>query len=335
MIDTRAAPSPDPELVRDQLISNAASRLNSEPSSAIELLRSLSSLPIDETTLQATDPFFRPWIVDGRKVVGTFDPDRRPSEGEIIVIYGNYPHMFENVVVNNPMKRHVSMFWQLEHDTIEYDGRWDPISQIYIINADRRIDRYDSILRELAMAKAPFNRVSRMPAFIPAEPAWPLPILGAIGCLHSHLDVLRHAWETGFEHVMVLEDDFCFTSDREMHLQDLRTFFERRYSYLVCLLATSKYGRTVQRDDLISLSFQTCTNTTAYLVSRDGMHSLIPVYEAALDSLKATGDVIRYAADRCWSALQPSQRFFVFRRKFGFQAAGFSDIEGTITRYLD
>jgi hypothetical protein len=48
-----------------------------------------------------------------------------------------------------------------------------------------------------------------------------------------------------------------------------------------------------------------------------------------------TGDTVLYAADRCWSVLQPSGKFFVFSRKFGFQAAGFSDIEGKITRYLD
>jgi hypothetical protein len=156
MSETRTDSPFDPELIRDRLISEAASRFaRSEPTIATELLRQLSGFPIDDTILQSTDPFFRPWIVGEKTVIASFEPGRRPTEGEIIVIYGNYPHMYENIVVNNPIKRHASTFWNLVHDRIEYDRRWDPIDQIYIINADKRIDRYDSILRELAAAKRP------------------------------------------------------------------------------------------------------------------------------------------------------------------------------------
>jgi hypothetical protein len=336
MSETRTDSPFDPELIRDRLISEAASRFaRSEPTIATELLRQLSGFPIDDTILQSTDPFFRPWIVGEKKVIASFEPGRRPTEGEIIVIYGNYPHMYENIVVNNPIKRHASTFWNLVHDRIEYDRRWDPIDQIYIINADKRIDRYDSILRELAAAKAPFDRITRVPASIPADRSLSRTVAGSIGCLQSHLDALHRARESGFSHILMLEDDFSFTSDLEAHLQDLQTFFQRGYPYWICLLATSKYGHIVPKDDLISLSYQKCTNAAAYLASRRGVLSLIPVYESALEDLSVTGDIIRYAADRCWSVLQPSEKFFVFKRKFGFQAAGFSDIEGSITRYLD
>ena len=82
------------------MISEAASRFaRSEPTIATELLRQLSGFPIDDTILQSTDPFFRPWIVGEKKVIASFEPGRRPTEGEIIVIYGNYPHMYEHIVV--------------------------------------------------------------------------------------------------------------------------------------------------------------------------------------------------------------------------------------------
>jgi hypothetical protein len=326
----------DPDVVRDQLISEAASHFaNSEPRMAIELLQKLRGCDIDETILRSTDVFFRPWIVGYKSVIASFDPKRLPGEDEFIVIDGNYPHMYENIVINNPIKRHFSTFWDLAHDKTEYDARWEPVEQIYIINADSRIDRYDSILRELATAKAPFDRITRVPAFVSRDGTYSALINGTIGCLESHLDVLRRARDSRFGHILVLEDDFCFTSDLESHLHDLKTFFQRGYSYWICLLATSKYGPIVAKDDLLSLTLQKCTNAAAYLASHSGVLSLIPVYEAALRDLTMTGDVARYAADRCWSVLQPSGKFFVFKRKFGFQAAGFSDIEGKITRYLD
>ena len=336
MSENEFDPLLDPELARDQLISEAASCFaDSKPEIGIELLRKLNGFPIDEMVLQSTDAFLRPWIADGRKVIATFDPDRRPARDEVIIVYGNYPHMYDNIVVNNPVKRHVSTFWKLAHDEVEYDVRWNFINQIYVINADNRIDRYDSILRELAVAKAPFDRISRVSALVSVERTHSKSVAGAIGCLRSHLAALHRARDQGFEHVIILEDDFCFTSDVEIHLQDLRSFFERDYAYWICLLATSKYGQIVAKDDLVSLTRQKCTNAAAYLISRAGILSLIPVYEAALRNLTMTGDTAHYAADRCWSVLQPSGKFFVFSRKFGFQAAGFSDIEGKITRYLD
>jgi hypothetical protein len=102
-----------------------------------------------------------------------------------------------------------------------------------------------------------------------------------------------------------LEDDFSFfTSDLDRHLDDLQTFFERKYGYWICLIATSKYGPVVSKDDLVSLSFQQCTNAAGYLVSREGIEQLLPVWEFALERLKATGDQARYASDRSWSLLQ-------------------------------
>jgi hypothetical protein len=134
---------------------------------------------------------------------------------------------------------------------------------------------------------------------------------------------------------LILEDDFCFTTDLEMHLDDLRTFFQRAYDYVVCLLATSKYGRIVPKDDLVCASFQPCTNTGAYLVSGEGLDELLAVQEFALRALKETRDTERYSADRYWATLQGTGRFLVFRRKLGFQISSFSDIERRISRYLD
>lgn len=326
----------DPLIARDRIIAQASRHFSDgEHAVATGLLRQLEWATIDEVTLRMTDPLLRPWIARGRKIVATFDSHRVPADDEIVVIYGNYPHCFANVVVNNPIKRHVAGFWDIEHDRIEYDVRWDHIDRIFIINAASRVDRFDMVLRELAAARAPFHKLVRLTPELRRHAGEPAQLSGSIGALESHLDVSRRAHAAGYSHILVLEDDFCFSSDLETHMRDLALFFERDYPYWICLIATSKYGHIVPQDDLISLSRQPCTNAGGYLLSREGLNRLLPVQEEALAALRATGDTNRYAADRCWAVLQDSGKFLVFRRKFGFQAASYSSIEATIARYLD
>jgi hypothetical protein len=323
---------------RDRLVAEAAGWLErGELRRAESALRGLEATTVDERTLELTDPFLGA-LRHGRRLVASFEPNRRPGEDEVVVIYGNYPHGFDNVVVNNPIKRHVADFWNFDHDRVEYDQRWRSVDHIFIINAAERRDRYDAVLRELVAARAPLHRLTRIEAVRPRRRRLGRRLrrdtLGQIGCLSSHLLALRAALAAGFAHTLVLEDDFCFTSDLEQHLADLGTFFERRYDYLICLLATSKYGAVEPIDDLVSRSFQECTNSAAYLISRAGLQAVLPVFERALERLRA-GDHGSNAIDRCWSVLQPSGRFLVFRRKLGFQGASLSDIYGSIARYLD
>jgi hypothetical protein len=325
--------------LRDRLVAEASNRLDaSDIPGAAAALRQLESATTDERTLELTDPFL-PALLEGRSLVASFDPQRKPREGEVVVIYGNYPHAFENVVVNNPIKRHVADFWRFAHEHVEHDPRWDAVELILIINRAKRLDRYDAVLRELAAARAPLHRVTRIDA-VPPDNArlrrrHPYATLAQIACLSSHIAALRAAQVAQVDNFLVLEDDFCFTSDLDQHLDDLGTFFDRHYDYLICLLGTSKYGAVVAFDELLCQSFQACTNAEGYLVSRAGLEVLLPVTEHALTMLRASGDIISWAIDRCWSTLQPSGKFFVFRRKFGFQAASLSDIEQTISRYLD
>jgi GR25 family glycosyltransferase involved in LPS biosynthesis len=324
----------DPLELRDRLLAEAAGRFRrGRVDEGAAALSKLCFATVDERTLTASDPFLRT-IAGKRTIVATTDVARVPAEGEVVIVYGNFPHSFDNVVVNNPIRRHVGGLGDLPYDAAEFDPRWSGIASIVVINADDRADRYDAVMRELAMAGAPLDRVLRQPAVFEKEIDEPF-VEGNIGCLKSHIAGLRLVTPSPGEHVLVLEDDFCFTSDLATHLDDLASFVERRYDYVVCLLATSKNGRIEPRDDLVSESRQPCTNSAGYLVPGDQVDRLVAVQEEALEKLIATRDPNRYAADRYWSILQPEGRFLVFRRKMGFQAASFSDIERRVSRYLD
>lgn len=324
----------EPLRLRDRLLGEAAEHFaRGRVEEGVAALNRLCLATIDEETLAASDPFLRV-IANDRRIVATTDLTRTPSEDEVVVVYGNFPHSFDNVVVNNPIRRHVAGFGELPHDVVESDLRWGGVARIVVINADHRADRLDAVMRELAMAGAPLDRVLRQPAVF-EEVTGDKWVDGQIGCLKSHRDSLRLAVPRQGEHVLILEDDFCFTSDLARHLDDLWSFTERRYDYVICLLATSKNGRIEPRDDLVSESRQPCTNSAAYLVSGDHYDRLSAMQENAIEQLIATRDPNRYAADRYWSGLGPEGRLLVFRQKMGFQAASFSDIERRVSRYLD
>ncbi|MEO5826735.1 MAG: hypothetical protein ABIR59_12665, partial [Gemmatimonadales bacterium] len=328
----QVASTSDVVALRDRIVAEATECMAAgEVEQAITVLQRLEAATIDIDTLDRTDPFLAA-IAGNRTVIASCDPTRVPGSDEVVVIYGNYPHAYANIVSNNPIKRHVADFWRFRHDRVESDPRWDGVEQVFVINLDDRLDRLDAVLRELAMARAPLDRVTRVAACRACGTA---PADGPLACLSSHIDALGRARSLGHRNVMILEDDFCFTSDLEAHLGDLERFLERNYDYWICLIATSKYGETVPIDDLVAASFQACTNTGGYLVSAAGIDELLPVYERARVNLRSTGDCVANAADRCWSVLQPSGKFIVFLRKFGFQVSSYSNIEHNVSRYLD
>lgn len=320
--------------LRDEIVAEATDHFEAgRVAEGATVLARLEHATVDERTLVATDPYLRA-IAGKRCIVATTDVARMPAVDEVVVVYGTFPYSFENVVVNNPIRRHVGGFGELPHDRFESDRRWDGVSRIVVINVEHRLDRRDAVMRELAAARAPLDRVVIFPAVV-ERPTRNRGLNGAISCLKSHIAALEFAAPAPGEHVLILEDDFCFTSDLDTHLSDLATFFDRGYDYVVCLLGTSKYGRIEPRDDLVSESRQPCTNSTAFLVSGDHAVRLLALQRKALVRLIETRDSDRFAIDRHWALLGPEGMLLVFRRQLGFQAASFSDIEGRVARYLD
>lgn len=75
--------------------------------------------------------------------------------------------------------------------------------QIYILNLDRRPDRWSDIQKQLQIAC--ISKVVRFPA-IDKQPGW-------IGCFESHLAILQKALDTNARNVFILEDDAELYSD--------------------------------------------------------------------------------------------------------------------------
>jgi GR25 family glycosyltransferase involved in LPS biosynthesis len=340
----------DPDRLRERLLSEARELVaQGDPQAARQRLLGFEWAPVDDEVIAATDELLLPDLRRRSQIIGTSDASRRSRDGECVVIYGNYPHAFQNLFIGNEVRRHASMFWRTAHDRFEADPAWEGVQKIYLINMDARVDRLDAVLNELCRARAPLDRLARISAVTPPEDTLASYAAGpagatskvpmqefkaTVGCLLSHLEVMRRIGQADEDNVVVLEDDFAFTSDTLVHLKDLKEFTSRRYDYLVCLLATSKYGLVAPKDDLVSYSMQPVTNTGGYMVSKEGARRLLSLWTEAHAQLLATAERA-FAADRAWSSLQDTGRFLVFRRKMGFQAASFSNIEGAIARYYD
>jgi len=299
---------------------------------ALEVMTNFQRTYVDDHLIAITDCLFG-YIRNEKRIVATMDPLRQPRSSEIVVCYGDYPHIYENLAHCNPIRRHLQYFWNLDHDEIEYSSVWDPIDQIYIVNVDERIDRYIETLRELRRMKAPFHRIRRFSA-IKDESTQDSYFNGTVGCARSHLAVLEESLNKGYQHVLVLEDDFCFTDDIAVNQNALKLFFERRYDYDICLLATSKYYRIEPYDDLLNRSYQECTTTAGFLYSRSGMEHLYGTWKKGLEDLIVTRNTVN-ACDRSWRELQKESRFFVFKQKLGFQRPSYSSITGKTEFHLD
>ena len=268
-----------------------------------------------------------------KRVVATTDVRRKPGADEIVIQYGNYPYAPDNLPIGDTVRRHPVFFKQVKHDALEFDECWADVGQIYILNLKERRDRYLECLVELCRMGAPLHRVCHFEAKKEkvCESAQTSSLHGAG---ENHIWAVRHFLQHKYDHCLVLEDDFTFSSNVGQHQRDLKLFFERRYAYDVCLLGTSNFGERRDHDDLLLTSHQECTTTAAYLLNRATAPKILDVFVEGNRLLLETGNG-GYTCDRYWKKLQPENKFFVFRTKFGFQRPNFSNITGVFSCHFD
>ena len=245
-----------------------------------------------------------------KKVIATTNVNRKPSDTEIVIIYGDFPYMYENLVACNPCYRHFKYFSKLHHDEIEYDKYWDHLDKIYVINMNNREDRYIQTVSELLKLRIPLNKIERFPAIVAKD--W--------GCSASHLEVIKNAISNNYQNVLIFEDDFCVTSLVDKCRDDIKKFLERKYDYDVCLLATNtEFCKNSDYDDLLYKINARVTTCAGYFISLNCMKKLEPIWTEALIKFKSNPSNHNYACDVSWEPLQKDNKFFQFITKIGYQ----------------
>lgn len=259
------------------------------------------------------------------KVVASFDPNRNPSENEVVIVYGNYPDGHLALPSSRKVFRHISLFYSMYHDSVEYNPAWEPVDIIYILNLEERVDRYYETLLALASVGAPLHRIHHYKAKKDDTPAY-------IGASQNHVDVMTHFCESSHERCLILEDDFVFIDEKKHVWASISEYFKRDVDHDICFLSISKYGERQPYDALLSKSLQACTTSSGYFLRKPTAKRVLETALEGLNIMKESGNHHEYCIDRYWSKL-PNIMFF--RKKLGFQRPAYSNLTRSVVAYLD
>jgi glycosyl transferase family 25 len=187
---------------------------------------------------------------------------------------------------------------------------WDFIDGVVYINLDKRTDRYmhmQSIIRTFMGKAERFSAIEHG--------------VGLVGCVKSHIEVLKMAISKKWKNVLIMEDDACWNE------------FYTGYSKLEAL-AKNPYdvimlgGTFVERDENHKLT-QAYT-TVGYLVKDHYFKTLLDNFEEGLSLfLKDTSDKT-FALDVWWGKLQRKDNWHLISPCLLYQKVGYSDIDHQI-----
>jgi len=189
------------------------------------------------------------------------------------------------------------------------------IEKIMYINLNRRTDRRVQIEQELSSMdllekSIRFEAVDR-------------PGKGIVGCTYSHLGCLKYAREQNWTNVLILEDDFCFTIDKETFEKRLTDFFESKISYDVCMISFVLQQSISTEYPFLTKVLEAQT-ASGYVVHQKFYDALIDLYEFFTPLLDENMEHWLYANDQIWKELQPTSEWYCLER-CGKQRAGYSD----------
>jgi glycosyl transferase family 25 len=192
---------------------------------------------------------------------------------------------------------------------------WDFVDKVVYINLDHRTDRNEHIKR---VTKTFGDKVSRFSA-IKTQ-------FGAIGCSMSHISVLRMAIKNNWNNVLIMEDD------TEWHN------FEQGYKTLK-KLTSNPYDVIMLGGSFVSyypetLRLHRALTTTAYLVNKHYMKTLLDNFEEGLNKLLVSqSERGLYAIDTYINSLQQADNWYIVQPPLVYQAPTFSDVENSFVDY--
>jgi len=259
----------------------------------------------------------------GKKVVAVFDANVYPKEDEVLIYYGNYPDWHLALPGSDRIYRHVSKFWDIQHDKVLSHPNWNLIDTIYILNLEERVDRFYDTLLALCAVKAPLDRVYHYKAKKDDMPAY-------MGATKNHVDVMEHFCASGKERCLILEDDFVFVDDTNLVWSTFPNLWNLTYDIL--FFALSKTGPRHPESDILVRTTQACTTSSGYMLQKETAPKVLAVAREGLEMMKLTGNQHDYCIDRYWAKLPG---LFCLRPKLGFQRPSYSNLLRSVSAHLD
>ena len=142
---------------------------------------------------------------------------------------------------------------------------WEFIDKAVYINLDHREDRRQIMKKFFEEGKIPEEKVERFSA-IKHD-------VGIVGCVMSHISILKKAKEQNWKSVLILEDDLQWT-DFDSKYPELKDLVSSQ-SWDVCML-----GGVYLEHNLPKIRMAVCTN--AYIVQSHYYDTLLDNFETGL-----------------------------------------------------
>jgi glycosyl transferase family 25 len=193
---------------------------------------------------------------------------------------------------------------------------WEFIEKIVYINLDERPDRRKNMEK---MTKPFGDKAIRFSAIKDKQ--------GIVGCVKSHIAVLKMALDKGWKNLLVLEDDAEW-NEYYTGYNKLKHLAELQFDAIMLGGTAVVY----YPDTLRLVNAQT---TTAYLINAHYIPTLLANFEEGLVGLLNTNHRDSYSLDMYWKSIQARDTWFVIMPPLVYQTPGYSDIEKKEVDYVD
>jgi hypothetical protein len=180
----------------------------------------------------------------------------------------------------------------------------------YYINLDHRTDRRSEMESELQALNLPAIRFSGFAHEY-----------GPLGCMQSHLAVLREARSRGLPRVLIFEDDFECLVPPDVFWATLEVA-EHHACDVLMLCYNLQQSEPV--NDVVCRVLEAQT-ASGYIVYASIYDDLIALYEHHLPLLDKTRHHWLHMNDQCWKSLQKSHRWLATTTRLGKQRKSYSD----------
>jgi len=195
----------------------------------------------------------------------------------------------------------------------------DYFEEIYVINLDRRPDRYESFLSELKTYD--LNGVTRYPAIDGITLTNNTPLLsGELGVLLTHHNIIKECMNRNLSNVLILEDDVQFTNEINNvggYISKLPDDWDFIY-----FGGNHKYGKPPEmiNDKVIKLNYTVALQCVAI------KNTMFEILDNILTKQKKQ-------VDTYYAELHDRFNAYGFQPNMAKQKIGFSDIQNRVVDY--
>ena len=187
----------------------------------------------------------------------------------------------------------------------------------YYINLTKRKDRKKQILNEMKKKDIPNDKIERIDASYEKYN-------GHLGCVKSHIKALENAKKNNYETVVIFEDDFIFTKDKDTIDNKLNEFLDKKNNKWDVLQIGASYTKTEDTDIEDIKNVNSAMTSSGYIINNNFYDNLLSNFYESRDKLQELTDKHlqtskdkihepgKIALDQYWQPLQEKSNWYLY-----------------------